>query len=115
MDISPEAQTAFLTFAAKVLEDYQAKVNEIVSQLFEWGGPHSISATSHDRCQELAVCGITVGAFYPVKGSDRLPQESVIIHDTHSGTYVEFGNTPPPPRVVIALLDALLEERASRA
>jgi hypothetical protein len=46
-------------------------------------------------------------------GGERwgLPQSSVSVMDSVSGTDVEFGTTPPPVQAVLGLLEGLLATR----
>ncbi|MBB2912993.1 hypothetical protein FHS43_004288 [Streptosporangium becharense] len=95
------------------LKERENVLGGILTAVAEWATSRGHEALRRDlkNWEYITFSGIEVGVGHD--GGDRwgLPQTSVTVMDSVSGTDVEFGATPPPVQAVIGLLDGLLATR----
>ncbi|MER6830201.1 hypothetical protein ABT352_29735 [Streptosporangium sp. NPDC000563] len=95
------------------LKERENTLGGILVAVAEWATARGHEALRRDlkNWEYVTFAGIEVGVGHD--GGERwgLPQSSVSVMDSVSGTDVEFGTTPPPIQAVLGLLEGLLATR----
>jgi hypothetical protein len=95
------------------LKERENTLGDILSAVSDWATDRGHEALRRDlkNWEYITFAGIEVGVGHD--GGERwgLPQNSVTVMDSVSGTDVDFGGTPPPIQAVLGLLDGLLAVR----
>ncbi|WP_329093437.1 MULTISPECIES: hypothetical protein [unclassified Streptosporangium] len=95
------------------LKERENTLGDILAAVAEWATVRGHEALRRElkNWEYVTFAGIEVGVGHD--GGERwgLPQSSVTVMDSVSGTDVEFGTTPPPVQAVLGLLEGLLATR----
>lgn len=95
------------------LKERENALGDILTAVGEWATTRGHEALRRElkNWEYITFAGIEVGVGHD--GGERwgLPQNSVTVMDSVSGTDVEFGTTLPPIQAVVGLLEGLLATR----